>query len=194
MLVHNVVRTTIAGTAALVLTLTACSSSKSNQAGAGGTTSTPPTSAASSASSSSSGAGGGVAVSLTNGLLAGPNGHTLYFNTVDTATAIECNGACATEWPPLTGTVKPGTGLDAMNFGTAKRSDGSTQITYFGHPLYYFAGDAMAGQKNGNELKDEGGEWYATTPHEAQSEKPGDDAGKGASTTPSSSSAGGYTY
>ena len=190
MVVHHVLRNTIAGSAALVLTLSACSSSKSNQAGAGNT-STPPTSSGSSASSA---AAGGVAVSLTNGILAGPNGHTIYFNTVDTASAIKCTGACATQWPPLTGTVTPGAGLDAKNFGTAKRSDGSTQITYFGHPLYYFAGDAMAGQKNGNLLKDAGGEWYATTTHEAQDEKPGVDAGKSGSSTPSSSSAGGYTY
>ena len=187
MLVHNVLRSTTAATAALVLTLTACSSSKSNQAGAG-STSTPP------ASAGSSGASGAKALSLTNGVLVGPNGHTIYFNTVDTATAIKCTGGCAAEWPPLTGAITAGTGLKSSDFGTAMRSDGTTQVTYFGHPLYYFAGDTAAGDKKGNELKDEGGEWYATTPKEAADEKPGDDAGKSASSAPTSSSAGGYTY
>lgn len=187
MVVHSLVRNAIAGSAALVLTLTACSSSKSN--GTGGDTSAPV-----GAGSTSSAAAGSVMLSLANGVLVGPNGHTLYFNTVDTATAIKCTGGCAAEWPPLTKAITAGTGLDQKDFGTAKRDDGSTQVTYFGHPLYYFSGDSNAGDKKGNELKDEGGEWYATTPDEAQEEKPGDDAGKSGSAPASSSSDGGYTY
>jgi predicted lipoprotein with Yx(FWY)xxD motif len=190
MVVHTLVRNAIAGSAALVLTLTACSSSKSGNAG--GDNSTPAGGGGSSAST------GGVMLTLANGTLVGPNGHTLYFNTVDTASAIKCTGGCAAEWPPLTKTITAGSGLDQKDFGTAKRDDGSTQVTYFGHPLYYFSGDSAAGDTKGNELKDEGGEWYATTPKEAADEKPGDDAGKGggdsSSQPASSSSDGGYTY
>jgi predicted lipoprotein with Yx(FWY)xxD motif len=191
MFASSVGRTALAGSAALVLTLTACSSSKSS--GASGNAAP-----AAGGGTTSSAAGAGT-IALANGVLVGPNGHTLYFNTVDTATAIKCAGGCASEWPPLTGSVHPGSGLDASKFATAMRSDGATQITYFGHPLYYFAGDTASGDKKGNELKDQGGEWYVTTPKEAADEKPGDDANKPAGSTSapassSSESSGGYTY
>lgn len=191
MYARTVVLSTIAGSAALVLTLSACSSSKSNGAGSGATSSTT------TSAGSSSPVSAGKQLTLANGVLVGPNGHTIYFNTVDTATAIKCSAACAAEWPPLTGSAAAGAGLDQKDFASATRSDGSTQVTFHGHPLYYFAGDSAAGDKKGDALKDGGGEWYATTPAKAIDEKPGVDAGgSGASSSQpaSSSSDPGYTY
>ena len=77
----------------------------------------------------------------------------------DTADKSACTGDCATNWPPLTSDAAPtiGAGLDASNFATLARDDGSKQVTFFGHPLYYFAGDTAAGQTNG---QGKGGKWF----------------------------------
>jgi len=87
-------------------------------------------------------------------------GMTLYLFTPDTATTSACTGACATTWPPFTGPAVGGAGLDATQFGTITRDDGSTQVTYFGHPLYLYAGDAQPGDANGH---GSGGNWFALT-------------------------------
>ena len=83
---------------------------------------------------------GGVTV-LTNA-----KGFTLYSFAPDTSTTSKCNGTCAQSWPP----VKPGTASGVKGaFGTIKRSDGSAQLTFHGHPLYTFVGDTVprAGQR-----------------------------------------------
>jgi predicted lipoprotein with Yx(FWY)xxD motif len=85
-------------------------------------------------------------------------GMTLYMFTPDTATTSACSGGCATNWPPLTGgTPTLGTGLDASDFRTITRSDGTKQVTFHGHALYTFANDQSAGQTNG---QGQGGKWY----------------------------------
>lgn len=150
--------------AAGALALTACSSSKS-----GGGSTPPPvsagdpsTSVASTPSSTAAGAAVAVAVAKTSkgDALVGPNGHALYTYDPDTATASNCTGGCASAWPPLTGTAQPGSGLDASAFGTITRSDGSTQITYNQHPLYYYAQDSAAGDVTGDGV---GGVWHLAT-------------------------------
>jgi predicted lipoprotein with Yx(FWY)xxD motif len=91
-------------------------------------------------------------------VLVGPTGMTLYMFTPDTASASACTGSCAATWPPLTGAVTSlGAGLNASDFGTLTRSDGTTQITFHGHPLYYFSGDQAPGDTNGQGLA---GKWY----------------------------------
>jgi predicted lipoprotein with Yx(FWY)xxD motif len=83
-------------------------------------------------------------------ILVGPNGHTLYLDKADTKNKATCTGSCATVWPPLTtsgkpkakGSAKPGD-LGTINGGGVK------QVTYKGHPLYYFASDTAAGQTTG---------------------------------------------
>ena len=88
------------------------------------------------------------------------DGKTLYLFTPDTTTASNCNGDCAASWPPLTldagETVKGGEGVTGT-FTTITRQDGSTQVAYAGHPLYYAAGDSAAGQTNGQGLNSK---WY----------------------------------
>ena len=94
-------------------------------------------------------------------ILVGPDGRTLYIFTNDTGGTPSCYDACATKWPPLTVAVTPGTGLDAEDFKTVARTDGTMQVTFYGQPLYYFASDTNAGDTNGQGI---GGVWYVAKP------------------------------
>src|SRR5258708_7262982 len=87
------------------------------------------------------------------------NGLTLYWFVPDTATASKCYGACAQYWPPVFGNPKAGPGVTGT-LGTIKRSDGTTQATYDGHPLYTYIGDTGAGQAHGNNINLNGGVWH----------------------------------
>ena len=133
------------------------SSSSNNPYGYDVYPTTEPTTAASSSSSAGSQAAT-VAVG-TGGFLVDANGMTLYLFTKDTTSASTCSGGCATNWPPLTVTGQPvaGTGVDASLLGTTTRADGSIQVTYNGHPLYYYKNDHAAGDKTGQGV---GGVWY----------------------------------
>ena len=98
---------------------------------------------------------GGVTV-LTNA-----KGFTLYAFAPDTSATSKCNGACAQNWPPVHG---PATASGVTGtFGTIKRSDGSAQATFDGHPLYTFTGDTAPGQAKGNGLNAAGGLWHEIT-------------------------------
>jgi predicted lipoprotein with Yx(FWY)xxD motif len=99
---------------------------------------------------------GGVTV-LTNA-----QGLTLYWFAPDTSTRSTCYGTCAGYWPPVTGTPSAGRGVTGK-LGTIKRSDGTTQITYNGHPLYTYVGDTAPGQAFGNNLNLNGGLWHEVT-------------------------------
>jgi predicted lipoprotein with Yx(FWY)xxD motif len=91
-------------------------------------------------------------------VLTNAKGFTLYSFAPDTPTASKCYGSCAAYWPPVTGTVAAGSGLPGKT-GTIKRTDGSLQLTYNGHPLYTYVGDSAAGQANGNDINLNGGLW-----------------------------------
>jgi predicted lipoprotein with Yx(FWY)xxD motif len=73
---------------------------------------------------------------------------TLYSFAPDTPTRSNCNGTCAAYWPPVTGTPAAGPGVTGK-LGTIKRSDGATQATYDGHPLYTYIADIAPGQAHG---------------------------------------------
>jgi len=92
-------------------------------------------------------------------------GGTLYLFQGDSGTKSNCSGACATNWPPLT-SANPtvGKGASASMIGTTKRSDGTTQVTYNGHPLYTFKGDSAPGDTSGQGVNAFGGLWYALSP------------------------------
>jgi predicted lipoprotein with Yx(FWY)xxD motif len=83
-------------------------------------------------------------------ILVGPNGHTLYLDKADSKNKATCTGGCASIWPPLTTSGKPKAkgGAKASDLGTIK-SGATKQVTYKGHPLYYFASDTAAGQTTG---------------------------------------------
>ena len=132
------------------------------------------------ATAPSSAAASGAAVTLAAGtskfgavITAG--GRAVYLFEKDSGTTSACSGACLTGWPPVlaTGTPAAGTRVKASLLGTAKRSDGSMQVTYGGHLLYYFAGDTRAGDVNGEGSQAFGGGWDLVSPAGAKVEKPG---------------------
>jgi predicted lipoprotein with Yx(FWY)xxD motif len=96
-------------------------------------------------------------------VLVDSNGMTLYDFHKDKGTASSCYGACAGVWPPLLTEGKPqvDNGASASKLGTSERKDGTTQVTYAGHPLYTYVADQKPGEANGNDVDDFGAEWYA---------------------------------
>jgi predicted lipoprotein with Yx(FWY)xxD motif len=84
-------------------------------------------------------------------ILVDGSGRTLYLFQKDQPDQSACAGACAAAWPVdhSSGTPMAGSGVQASLLGTIKRSDNTTQVTYNGHPLYYYSGDSQAGQHNG---------------------------------------------
>jgi len=121
------------------------------------------------ASSETAGAesGGGV-VSLGNVqklgmVLVDSNGMTLYDFHKDKGTTSSCYGPCAEGWPPMLTEGEPtvGNGASSSKLGTTERKDGTTQVTYAGHPLYTFVEDKKPGEANGNDVSAFGGQWYA---------------------------------
>ena len=92
-------------------------------------------------------------------VLTNAKGFTLYSFAPDTPTASKCYGSCAAYWPPVTGTTAAGQRLPGK-VGTIKRTDGTEQLTYNGHPLYTYIGDTAPGQAKGNNLNLNGGLWH----------------------------------
>jgi len=145
--------------AAAALIATACSST-SHDTSAGGSSS-----AAGSASPTSS-----VTVKTQNGplgsYLADSSGRALYLFASDTSSTSRCSGACAAAWPPLTakGSVSAIDAASTADIATITRQDGTKQVTYAGHPLYYFAGDSSAGQTHGQGVDGFGALWWLVAP------------------------------
>lgn len=82
-------------------------------------------------------------------------GRTLYLFMPDEQSGEPtCYDTCAENWPAFVETVTAGDGVDASLLTTATRTDGGVQVVYNGWPLYYFAGDAAAGETNGQGLND----------------------------------------
>jgi predicted lipoprotein with Yx(FWY)xxD motif len=100
--------------------------------------------------------------------------HTLYLFEKDKNGKSKCSGACAQNWPPLLtkGKPKAGSGAKAAKLGTTKRADGTTQVTYGGHPLYTFVVDkGKPGSTKGEGVKAFGAEWYVVGPNGKKVEK-----------------------
>jgi predicted lipoprotein with Yx(FWY)xxD motif len=110
--------------------------------------------------------GGGAHVDLRKtklgSILVDSKGITLYDFPPDKGTTSVCYGACAALWPPLLTTGKPvaGPGVHASLLGTTKRKDGKLEVTYGGHPLYYFVSDRKPGQTTGQGLNQFGAPWW----------------------------------
>src|ERR1700736_2473618 len=107
----------------------------------------------------------GTAKSALGTILVDSQGRTVYLFTHDSGTTSKCSGPCATAWPPLVATGAPTatSGANAALLGTSKRADGTTQVTYNGHPLYRFVKDRNAGETNGQGVVAFGGSWFAVT-------------------------------
>jgi predicted lipoprotein with Yx(FWY)xxD motif len=99
-------------------------------------------------------------------ILVASSGKTLYMFAQDKSTKSTCSGNCATFWPPLltTGSPKAGPGVTASLLGTTHRADGKLQVTYHGHPLYFFANDKKAGETGGEGIKAFGAKWWVLSP------------------------------
>ena len=139
--------------AAAAAVLAACSSSGTPSTGGSSTSTSSP--AAATAGSLKTATIGGATV------LTDAKGFTLYSFAPDTPTKSNCNGTCAQNWPPV---KAPATAAGVTGtFGTIKRSDGSAQATFDGHPLYTFVGDTAPGQAKGNGLNAAGGLWHEIT-------------------------------
>jgi predicted lipoprotein with Yx(FWY)xxD motif len=153
----------VAGVAAVALAVAGCGSG--GDSGGSGAAAPSGYGASQSAPASSSGSGA-ASVALANSslgkILVDGQGRTLYLFEADKGPSSTCSGACATAWPPLTtkGAPKAASGLSAAKLGTTKRSDGTTEVTYNGHPLYRFAGDTEPGQTTGQGIDGFGAEWY----------------------------------
>lgn len=95
-------------------------------------------------------------------LLTNSKGLTLYWFAPDTSTKSACYGTCASYWPPVYGSPAVATGVTGVTgkLGTIHRTDGTTQATYNGHPLYTYVGDTAPGQASGNNLNLNGGSWH----------------------------------
>jgi predicted lipoprotein with Yx(FWY)xxD motif len=149
--------------AAFAVLAAACSNGSSGSSGAASTPASPASSAAGASSTSST-----VDVHTKNGtsVLTDSTGRALYLFGSDTSTKSTCSGACATAWPPLTAKGAPtaGPGAKAADLATITRPGGTKQVTYAGHPLYYFAGDNAAGQTNGEASTAFGAPWYLLAP------------------------------
>ena len=99
-------------------------------------------------------------------ILVDGSGRTLYLFAADKGTASSCNDACAGVWPPLTATGKPvaGPGVNQSLLTVATRKDGSMEVVYNGHPLYYFISDKQPGDTTGQALSSFGADWYVVSP------------------------------
>jgi predicted lipoprotein with Yx(FWY)xxD motif len=131
--------------------------------------------------------GGPAALKLTRSsdgqYLVDGRGQSVYLFEKDESGESYCSGACAAVWPPLETSKAPraGTGVEGAALGTIKRPDGDLQVTYHGHPLYFYAADASTpGQTKGEEIEQFGDEWYLVDAHGGPvEESPGSDSNSG---------------
>jgi predicted lipoprotein with Yx(FWY)xxD motif len=143
-----------------------------------------PSTPSSSPSASPSASAASVTIQATtvsgSSYLVDQTGKSLYVFAADTANTSACTGACATSWPPLTvtagatpaaggvtGSSAPASVANTVQqalLSTFARTDGTTQVTYNGMPLYYYSGDTAAGQTNGEGITAFGAEWYLEQP------------------------------
>jgi predicted lipoprotein with Yx(FWY)xxD motif len=196
-----------AGAAVGVALLAAACSSSSTSATAPASSSAPASSPAAAAPSSAAPAASGSTVITTATTSAGTfltdgSGRAVYLWVKDTGDKSACSGACAGAWPPVTTTGAPTAAgsATASDLGTITRSDGSKQVTYDGHPLYYFVGDSGPGSAKGQGSDGFGAKWWLVSPSgtdvtAAVTEFTVSGSGSSPAATPaSSSSSGGNGY
>ncbi|MEU0127175.1 MULTISPECIES: hypothetical protein [unclassified Streptomyces] len=141
--------------ALIAAALTGCSDSTGNSSGDGyGSASSPSPSKPATIDTKSAGKLGTILVD--------EKGRTLYLFLADKKNKSTCAGDCAVAWPPLLskGDAVAGKGVDEKLLDVAARSGGDEQVTYAGHPLYYYAGDKKPGETNGEGLDQFGAAWY----------------------------------
>ncbi len=103
-------------------------------------------------------------------------GRSLYLFEKDKGSTSSCYSDCAKVWPPFisSGAATGGTGATSSLLGTTSRTDGTKQVTYHGHPLYYYVSDDhTSGSTTGEGLNQFGAEWYVLSPTGSKVEKGG---------------------
>ncbi|HEV3321056.1 MAG TPA: hypothetical protein VG147_02560 [Solirubrobacteraceae bacterium] len=143
------------------------SSSKTESSGYPATSAS--TASKSAAAPAAAGAGTAIATAHTKLgtiLVAGPKHLTVYLFAADTGSSSTCSGACAQVWPPVTttGTPKAEGEAVAADLGTTTRSEGTKQVTYKGHPLYWYVSDSQAGDTTGQGVQSFGAAWWVLSP------------------------------
>jgi predicted lipoprotein with Yx(FWY)xxD motif len=154
----------IAAVAALALVLAGCGDSRSSDRKAGASRTTSPTASAPSEPQPKpkpTGARVTLHGSDYGTILADGRGRALYLFTHDSAKS-RCYGPCAKAWPPFYTKGRPRAqgGVKQGLLGAVRRSDGRTQATYDGHPLYYYVTDRAPGQVTCQAVSEYGGYWY----------------------------------
>ena len=164
----------VAGLIGISAVVAACGSSSSTTSpastGAAGSAASSTAAAASTTASATPAAVKGTAVSTASGPdgihVTGAGGRPLYLWVADKNGKSSCYGQCAKFWPPLTTTGKPvaSGSVKASLLGTVKRSDGTTEVTYNGQPLYYFLEDKTTGSFKGQGSDAFGADWWLVSP------------------------------
>jgi predicted lipoprotein with Yx(FWY)xxD motif len=188
-----------AGSAFGVALLVAACGTGSSSTGAAGSSS--PAGASSAAASGGSGSTVITTVSSSAGtFLTNSSGQAVYLWSKDGNGMSACSGACAGAWPPVTttGTVTAVGAAKSSDLGTITRSDGTKQVTYDGHPLYFFSGDSGPGMASGQGNDGFGAKWWLVAPSGSDVTaavssftKSGSGTSPAPAATPASSSAGG---
>jgi predicted lipoprotein with Yx(FWY)xxD motif len=150
----------------VVLFAAACGSSASSSSAASTATATGTPAAASSATSSASGMVISTKSSSAGKFLTNGSGRAVYLWVKDGKDQSMCTGSCASAWPPVTttGPVTGSGGVLSADLGTITRAGGVKQVTYDGHPLYYYVGDTGAGTVNGQGSTGFGAYWWLVAP------------------------------
>jgi predicted lipoprotein with Yx(FWY)xxD motif len=151
-------------------TLGACGSGGSNDDRSAATTADPPAPASTAPAAKEKPAATGSKVSVGSSdygrILTDGKGRTLYLFTKESSGKTRCYGACADAWPPFYTRGKPRASGDARQslLGTTRRSDGKQQVTYMGHPVYYYRSDVKPGQVLCQNVAEFGGTWLVVKP------------------------------
>jgi len=160
--------TGIGGAAAAAVLVAACASGTSSSTGAAaGSSSAPAASGSAAAGGSSSGSSVITTATASGGtILTDGSGRAVYLWAKDSGGMSSCTGACAGTWPPVTpsGTVTASGSAKSSDLGTITRSDGTKQVTYDGHPLYYYVGDSGPGMSSGQGSDQFGAKWWLVAP------------------------------
>lgn len=169
---------------AAAIAVAGCGSSKSSSSTSAAASPYPGEAAASSTSKGTNTSGAAAATSTPAGgeagtiitvkhasklgavLAAGPKRMTVYLFEADKGGSSSCSGACAAAWPPVTTGGAPVVhgAASGADLGTITRADGTKQVTYKGHPLYFFVKDKDSGDAYGEGVDGFGAEWYVLSP------------------------------
>ncbi len=176
-----------------------CGSASSSSSSTAAAAQPAPASSAATSSTSSSDESGPESIGTAKGsagtYLTADEGRAVYLWVADSGGKSSCSGACAKAWPPVEtkGDPKAEDGVNAADLGTITRSDGSEQVTYNGHPLYYFIADKSKGETKGQGNNGFGALWWLVAPsgNAITSGSSGGSSGRAYGSSTSSSSSGG---